>query len=181
MSVFYHNDDPLLYNRPLTIFNDTAASNNMADTYANMYRQQMLKDLQQNSLPSKDWLGELDDKVKGLDEQTASALEANEEFRSLNGQLQSLIQSEIMAIVKVKVNSYPNAVDNMRKQMSIIENVERQVKNDERQSMNDLNDYMKNYSHLTFDDYKRLKYNDDTIPETVEAKPMTKNQRKRKN
>ena len=31
------------------------------------------------------------------------------------------------------------------------------VRNEQNQNMNELNDYLKNYSHLTFDEYRRLK------------------------
>lgn len=62
-----------------------------------------------------------------------------------------------MNLVKGKLNSYPIIVDNVKKQMNVIKNISAETKESERQNMSELNDYMKNYSHLTFDEYKKIK------------------------
>jgi hypothetical protein len=49
------------------------------------------------------------------------------------------------------------------------------VRSEEKQSMNELNDYLKNYSHLSFNEYKRLKDGDmQEKQETVEIKRKNK-------
>lgn len=165
MNIFYHNEDPLLYQRPNSpIFQEGQPINpsQMTDVYANLYKQQLLKDMQQqNSIPQqKDWIGELDKVMKNLDTSTADMLNSNQEFVALNGQLQGMIQSEIMSLVKIKLNNVSNVTENVKKQLEIIDDTERQIKKVEKQNMAELNDYMQNYSNLTFDEYKKLKNKD---------------------
>ena len=172
MSVFYHNDDPLLRQPPVTFFqnNNGQSPNNVNDTYAQMYKQQLMMEMQQHqqNMTPKDWIGELDSMMKGIDSETAELLNSNEEFAVLNASLQSLVQSELMLLVKYKINANENAVDNIKKQMNIMKSMTNQVKEQEKQNFNELNDYIKNYSHLTFDEYKKLKNgNITTKPEVV--------------
>jgi hypothetical protein len=131
----------------------------MTDMYAHLYKQQLIKEMQQqNAIPQqKDWIGELDKMMKNLDNTTVEQLNNNQEFVSLNNQLQSMIQGEIMGLVKLKLNNYPTVGDNVKKQIEIIEDTEKKIKKVEKQNMNELNDYIQNYSNLTFDEYKKLK------------------------
>jgi hypothetical protein len=161
MNIFYHNEDPLLYQRansPIFQEGQTVNPSQMTDVYANLYKQQLIKEMQQQNMPQqKDWIGELDKVMKNLDTSTVEMLNSNQEFVALNGQLQGMVQSEIMSLVKIKLNNIPNATDNIKKQLEIIDNTEKQIKKVEKQNMAELNDYMQNYSNLTFDEYKKLK------------------------
>lgn len=124
-----------------------------------MYKQQLLMEMQQQqSNNMKDWVGELDVKMKELDSSTADMLVKDKEFSELHNDLQSLIQSEIMNLVKIKINTNQNAIDNIKRQMEIMKTSSQKIKEEEKQNMNELNDYIKNYSNLTFDEYKKLKY-----------------------
>lgn len=167
MNIFYHNEDPLLYQRSQSSFFQDGQQVNptqMNDMYAHLYKQQLIKEMQQqNNIPQqKDWIGDLDKMMKNLDNTTAEQLNNNQEFVSLNNQLQSLIQGEIMSLVKMKLNNYPNVGENVKKQMDIIEETEKQIKKVEKQNMSELNDYIQNYSNLTFDEYKKLKNKEQT-------------------
>ena len=167
MNIFYHNEDPLLYQRSQSSFFQDGQQVNptqMNDMYAHLYKQQLIKEMQQqNNIPQqKDWIGDLDKMMKNLDNTTAEQLNNNQEFVSLNTQLQSLIQGEIMSLVKMKLNNYPNVGENVKKQMDIIEETEKQIKKVEKQNMSELNDYIQNYSNLTFDEYKKLKNKEQT-------------------
>lgn len=160
MSVFYHNDDPLLHQTLFqsSIMNQNPNQNNLSDAYAQMYKQQLMTEMQQQQQPLvTDWVGDLDKAMKELDSSTIEILNNDSEFSTLNLQLQALVQKELMDLVKIKINSNNGAVDNIKKQMDIMRNTTQKVKEEEKQNFNDLNDYLKNYSHLTFNDYKRLK------------------------
>ena len=174
MSVFYHNDDPLLRQQPQIFFQNTPnQGNNLSDAYAQMYKQQLMMELQQNHNPNiRDWVGDLDIKMKNLDNSTIEILTNDIEFSDLNSQLQSMIQSELMNLVKVKINSNVSAVENIKRQMDIMETSINRVKKEEKDNINELNDYIKNYSHLTFDEYKRIKNGDDN--NSGETMAMTK-------
>jgi hypothetical protein len=162
MNIFYHNEDPLLYQRSQQQYLQDGQQINpsqMNDMYAHLYKQQILKEMQQqNSVqPQKDWIGDLDRVMKNLDSSTAEKLNNNKEFLSLNGELQGMIQNEIMGIVKMKLNSQNNTIDNIKKQLDIIDQTSKEIQKVEKQNLAELNDYMQNYSNLTFDEYKKLK------------------------
>ena len=111
----------------------------------------------QSMMIPKDWLGELDKTLKGLEPSVLEHLNANEEFVGLHGTVQNTIQEELMNLVKNKLNLSSPIIENVKRQLSIIKDVTNRTKEIERQSMSELSDYMKNYSHLTFDEYKRIK------------------------
>lgn len=164
-SVFFHNDDPLLRQQPpLTLFQTPNNQNNnvnLSDAYAQMYKQQLLMEIQQQNQSNnniKDWIGELDNKMKELDTTTADVLIKDKEFSELHNDLQSLIQSELINLVRTKINTNQNAIDNIKRQMEIMKISSQKIKEEEKQNMSELNDYIKNYSNLTFDEYKKLKY-----------------------
>lgn len=142
------------------------------------YPPQMVQYYQQNvnDYISKDWLGELDNITKNLSEDELAALGNNSEYIRLSTEIQQNIQNEIMLIIKNKLNSRGDIIENVKKQMYIINEVKEQTNNEQRKSMAELNDYMKNYSHLTFQQYKNIKKGikveidtpvDDTVVATV--------------
>lgn len=161
MSVFYHNDDPLLHQTLLqsSMMNQQSNPNNLSDAYAQMYKQQLMVEMQQQQQQQtvSDWVGDLDKAMKELDSNTIELLNNDIEFSTLNNQLQALVQKEIMSLVKYRINSNNGAVENIKRQMDIMRNTTQKVKDEEKQNFNDLNDYLKNYSHLTFDEYRKLK------------------------
>ena len=161
MSVFYHNDDPLLHQTMFqtSMFNQQANPTNLSDAYAQMYKQQLMMEMQQQQQQPlvRDWVGDLDKAMKELDSTTVELLNSDSDFSTLNVQLQSLIHMELMDLVKIKINTNEKAVDNIKKQMDIMKNTTQKVKDEEKQNFNDLNDYLKNYSHLTFDEYRKIK------------------------
>lgn len=188
MSMFYNNGDPLLTSTAYSLFNSGPnPSDNSMDTYAQMYKQQLMMEMQrqQQQEMNQDWLGILDKNMKSLDGTSAEMLNNDSEFISLNSQLQTLIQSEIMNLVKIKINSNPNAVENMKRQMELMKTTTQKVQMEEKQNIADLNDYVKNYSHLTFDEYKNLKSNNsgkiNVAPqEQIEIEVATKTAKKTK-
>ena len=161
MSVFYHNDDPLLHQTMFqtSMFNQQTNPTNLSDAYAQMYKQQLMMEMQQQQQQPlvRDWVGDLDKAMKELDSTTVELLNSDSDFSTLNVQLQSLINMELMDLVKIKINTNEKAVDNIKKQMDIMKNTTQKVKDEEKQNFNDLNDYLKNYSHLTFDEYRKIK------------------------
>ena len=105
----------------------------------------------------KDNIGELDKLLKDLSPAVLSKISTNERFNKLNSEFQANVQQELLALVRAKLNSNPSVVDNIKEQMEIIEKAKRDVESEKEESINEMNDYMKNYSHLTFDDYKKMK------------------------
>lgn len=137
MNNFFLNQDPLLQQNP--------------------YPQPIyVQDVGQQPI-IRDWVSELDKMLKGLDQSTLETLNQDQSFVELSVSLQSVVQSELMSLIKARLNTQPDIVDNIRKQIEMVKKTTNQTKENERKSLNELNDYMKNYSHLSFDEYRKMK------------------------
>lgn len=159
---FFLNQDPLLYH-------GTTPSQGMDDML-----QQRINDtvLQYNMLQQKrmdikdDLIGKLNGLTRGLNAETINVLNNSNEYARLNGELQSIIQDEILSNIKWRINSNPTAVKNIQRQMEMIEDAKHAIDDEQRRNINELNDYVKNYSNITFDEYKRIKNGGNTNTET---------------
>lgn len=163
MNNFVFSQDPLLYQnigqamRQQPDFDPRQQFDMALAQYQQM--QQTLNNKQQNpqETGAKDYLGELDDMMKELDENVVSKLNENEEFVGINNQIQTMIQAEIMKGVKWKINSNPEAISKIDNLKNIIRNVKKEQAAEEKKNMMELNDYLNHYSSMSFDDYKRIK------------------------
>lgn len=158
MNNFFLNQDPLL-------FKNTYSSPYQVDPESQQMRQQLNDALiqyqnlqQQTAQPQiKDYLGELDTSLKNLSDSAVEYLNSDDEYKKLNVELQAMIQQEIMRSVKWKINNNASAIKNIQRQSEIIEQANKKIEAEERKNLSELNDYVKNYSNITFDEYKRIK------------------------
>lgn len=163
MNNFVFSQDPLLY---------TSLMNRQIPQPQNEYELKRQLDeamaqyqaINQQNVPppppkneSKDYLGEIDTMVRGLDEDIIIALNSDMEYLKINDDLQKMIQEEMLRSVKWKINSNPDAISKMNRLKEMISSAQRNKTNEDRKVMADINDYIKNYSDLTFDEYKQLK------------------------
>ena len=72
--------------------------------------------------------------------------------------LQKMIQEEMLKSIRWKINSNPKAIDKMDRIKELIAIAKKNKTDEDRKIMADINDYVKNYSDLTFEEYKQLKY-----------------------
>jgi hypothetical protein len=119
---------------------------------------QQQKPLQcQDPQPKEDYVGDLDNMVKGLDPVLLDSLNSNVEFIQLNAYLQEAIQKEIMRGVKNRLNADNEVVSKVKRMQQIVNDVKTEQENEDRRSMSELNEYIKHYSDMTFNEYKQLK------------------------
>ena len=144
---FFLNNDPLLYS---SLYQPQQQKEDNMEDIMNKYRI-----LQQQS--AQDYVGKLDEMRKGLDESVITRLAANAEFQKLNAELEDIIRGEMLSTIKARVNMNQTAVKNIEQQIQIIKGVGSQLETEQRQSLNEINDYIKNYSNITFDEYKKIK------------------------
>ena len=161
MNNFVFSQDPLLYTALSSRQNTQSDYDVRRQLDEAMAQYQALA--QQSPQPSqppqpKDYLGEIDEMVRGLDEDVALALSADMEYLKINEGLQKMIQEEMMRSVKWKINSNPDAIGKMERLRELIVTAKKAKNDEERKVMADINDYIKNYSDLTFEEYKQLKY-----------------------
>jgi hypothetical protein len=113
---------------------------------------------QPQTQPDKDYLGEIDKMLGELDEDVALTLSADAEYLKLQDDLQKMIQEEMLKSIRWKINSNPKAISKMDRLKELIVAAKKNKSDEDRRIMADINDYVKNYSDLTFEEYKQLKY-----------------------
>lgn len=159
----FSGQDPLLFQSYVTkgtnMVTDADLKQQMDAAIAQY--QNMQQHLQQPQIPSqqqsKDYLGELDNLTKNIDPDIAEKLNVDIDYVRINAELQLLIQEEMLRNVKWKINTNPEAISRMSKLKDIIMMANKEKNDEDKKNMAELNDYIKNYPDLTFDEYKRLK------------------------
>lgn len=165
MNNFVFGTDPLLYTQMIPQRQNEVEMkrqlDNMMTQYHTLQQQQQTPPPQYQERPmvQKDYLGELDEMLKNLDGEVAESLSNNVEFVQLNTGVQQLIQEEIMKAVKWQINSNQDAVQKIEKLKTIITETHKERESEDKKNLSELNDYIKNYSDLTFNEYKQLKSN----------------------
>jgi hypothetical protein len=161
MNNFVFSQDPILYGSTIPQYQaDPVEIKKQLDVVMAQYQQ-----LQQNKndhtpqpTPTPiDYLGELDSLLSNLDESDLQALNSDIDFINLNNSVQQIVQAEIINNIKWKVNSNPITAESVSKLKTIINNVRRERESEQRRSMSELNDYIQNYSDMTFNEYKKIK------------------------
>ena len=138
---FLNQPDPLLHN----------------GMYETMPNPILFQQMQQQQQQFKDNVGELDEALKALTPSMVERLSQDQKFSELNTEFQTIVQQELLLLVRNKLNMNPKIQNNIKEQLGIIEETKRNIENEKEASINEMNDYMNNYAHLTFDEYRRMK------------------------
>ena len=136
---FLNQTDPLLHN----------------GMYENIPNPIIYQQIQQTQL--KDIIGELDESLKSLSPSMVERLSQDQKFSTLNSEFQTIVQQELLLLVRNKLNMNPKIQNNIKEQLNIIDETKRNIEKEKESSINEMNDYMNNYAHLTFDEYRRMK------------------------
>lgn len=165
MNNFVFSQDPLLCTTLANRQNMQSEFDVKKQLEEMLIQYQTLSQQQQQETPSvhtkqqtRDYLGEIDDMMRDLDEDILLVLNGDVEYLKINEDLQKMIQDEMMRSVKIKINSNPDAITKMERLKLLISTAKKQKSDEERKILADMNDYVKNYSDLTFEEYKQLKY-----------------------
>ena len=163
MNNFVFSQDPLLYTSIMNRQNPQAEEDMRRQLNEAIMQYQALGQPPQTQAPqssqTKDYLGEIDKLVSDLDDDVIQILTSDVEYIKLQDELQKIIQDEMLKSIRWKVNSNPSAISKMDRLKELITAAKREKVNEEKKMMADINDYVKNFSDLTFDEYKKLKYN----------------------
>lgn len=160
MNNFVFSQDPLLYTSLANRQNPQIEYDmkRQLDEAMAQYQNLSQNPPQPKTQQSKDYLGEIDNMVSDLNSDIISTLASDPEYMKLNEDLQKMIQEEMMRSVKWKINQNPDAITKMERLKELINNAKKSKVEEDRKIMADINDYIKNFSDLTFDEYKQLKY-----------------------
>ena len=154
---FGFGQDPLLFQNMTPLQSNYQEESNLKQQYDAVITQYQAMQQKIPQPQTKDYLGELDYMTRNMDQDIIEKLSKDDDYTRINTELQYLIQEEMLRSVRWKINNNPDAVSKIDKMKEII-NIAKKEKNDENnRNLMELNDYIKNYSDLTFDEYKRLK------------------------
>lgn len=98
-----------------------------------------------------DFYALLQKEMEGLTETEIVELSKFKPYIEANNKLGILVQAELLNLVKRQINANPEVIKN------VIESV-KAYKKERDKEMNDFQDYIKNYSDITYKEYKELKY-----------------------
>lgn len=163
MNNFVFSQDPLLYTSLMARQNpqnETELRQQLNDAliqYQTINQPPQQPPQQFHSQSDKDYLGEIDKMLGDLDEDVALTLSADAEYLKLQDDLQKMIQEEMLKSIRWKINSNPQAISKMDRIKELIAVAKKNKTDEDRKIMADINDYVKNYSDLTFNEYKQLK------------------------
>ena len=163
MNNFVFSQDPLLFQSVIpqqsNYVDNTDVKRQLDATIAQYQSLQQLPPIQPQKNTQIDYLGELDNLTKNVDSDIAETLSLNVDYLRLNNELQNMIQEEMLKNVKWSINNNPEAINKMTSIRDIILSTKKEKSEENNRNMMELNDYIKNYSDLTFDEYKKLKRN----------------------
>lgn len=157
MNNFVFGTDPLLYSSTMPRQEMITEPDIRRQLDSVMQQYQQLQQSKQVEPPQKDWIGDFDKTLKGLDPTVADALMSDEEFVQLNAIVQQDIQNEIMSSIKWKLNGRQETTQRVQRMMDIIENYNRDKAQEDKRNIAEIADYIQNYSDMTFNEYKKLK------------------------
>lgn len=161
MNNFVFSQDPLLYTQPQSPMYPQQDQDIKKQLDVIMAQYQMLQQKPPTPTTSndavEDHLGGLDNMMKQLDPSVLETLNSDVEFMQINAWIQSTIQSELMRDVKNRMNGMTEVIQKVTRAKEIINNVKSVKEAEDRKNIMELNDYVQNYSDMTFKEYKQLK------------------------
>ena len=158
MNNFVFSQDPLLYSTTIPQHQPIDMDiKHQLDTVMAQYQALQQKPPQAPEPSVDDHIGELDNMVRTLDPTILESLNANQEFIQINTWIQQTIQNEIMKSIKSKLNTNPEVISKVSRAKENIQEMKTIQESEDRKSLSELNDYITNYSDMTFNEYKQFK------------------------
>ena len=98
-----------------------------------------------------DFYSLLQKEMESLNEVEIQELSKYQPYIEANNKLSVLVQSELLNLVKRQLNNNPEVIK------SVIDSI-KEYKKERTKEISDFQDYIKNFSDMTYKDYKQLKY-----------------------
>lgn len=140
-----HNEPPLFIQFNL--------SNNMNNFFLNpndnnIYAQ--YQQMMQNQQQTVDTYANLEKEMQTLSDSDVIELSRFQPYIQANNALSMLVQGELLKMVRNEVNKQPEVINN------VINSI-KEFKSMKQKDLDDFQDYIKNYSDITYKEYKQLK------------------------
>ena len=155
----FGSTDPLLYGSmmPKQEYVSEPDIKRQLDVITQQYQQ--LQQSKASETPQHDWIGDFDKTLKELEPELVETISMDQEFAQLNALVQQDIQTEIMSSIKWRLNGNSSVTQRVKRLMDIITYYKQNKVNEDKKNISELNDYIQNYSDMTFNEYKKMKGN----------------------
>lgn len=97
-----------------------------------------------------DYYGKLEQELQSLTDNDINGLSVFRPYIEANNALSMLVQAELLNLIRTKINSNPDVINN-------VINAVRLYKQEKSKEQSDFQDYIKNYSDLSYKEYLQLK------------------------
>jgi hypothetical protein len=153
----FGSTDPLLYGSmiPKQEYVSEPDIKRQLDVITQQYQQ--LQQSKASETPQHDWIGDFDKTLKELEPELVETISMDQEFVQLNALVQQDIQTEIMSSIKWRLNGNSSVTQRVKRLMDIITYYKQNKVNEDKKNISELNDYIQNYSDMTFNEYKKMK------------------------
>lgn len=98
-----------------------------------------------------DYYSMLQKEIESLNEIERNEITSYTPYIQANNELSNIIQLELINLIKRQLNNNPDVIK------SVIESI-KSFKNEKNKELSDFQEYIKNYSDITYKEFKDLKY-----------------------
>lgn len=141
------NNDPISYNS----FDDIDLQIKKMEAY-----RQKLKQMQNYQQPQKLIWDDIDAEIAPMTEEQKSRLLQDSEYYEVYNELQSVVQTEILNLVKGKIESTERGKELLTKQLKIVRKLKNKIiseTNIEMELFNKFREYSKQHPDITYEDF----------------------------
>lgn len=149
------NNDPLLGSRDYT--SDIAMMEQeleMKKAKLAQYKQQMMQQPQKSQTPIWD---EIDSIMQGMTEKEYQIVSSNDEWVDSNNRIMALIQSAQLQMIKPIIEQSKEGKDALEHHLTVTKRVKKSASIEVDSELNDFQEYKAKYSHLSYDEYQKMK------------------------
>lgn len=113
--------------------------------------------VQPASQPQAPVWDEIDAIVSGMSDQELDLMNANEEYRESSAAVQAILQREYLRIMRPIVESTKDGKDALDRHLTLIKRLRKSAKEAVNRKYSLMDEYLERYSHLTFDEFMKMK------------------------
>lgn len=107
-----------------------------------------------SQLRAIDHYSRLEQELQSLSDDDVQDLMKYEPYLKKNEALHMIVQSELLKLVRVQINQYPQAIEDV---INAIKSFKQDKDKTQKAFINDFSEYLKNFSDMPYNDYLKLK------------------------
>lgn len=127
---------------------------------------EMKRSYQQPSQPSTPVWDEIEHITSSLTDKEFDYLQNNQEFQESSMEIQQILQREYMRIMRPIVEQTKDGKDILDKHLTLLKRIQKTAKEEANKKEALMNEYIMQYSHLTWQEFIDMKNGKQSVPKT---------------